>query len=99
MADTVDNDCPIKVVRRDIQINELMCFVGCKSRIMPQPQIIKLCCDFYETPTIQTATDVLMQTISLPDGDKQKSHRRTRIAETNMMNIVSILTILFNDII
>ena len=57
---------------------------------MPQPQIIKLCCDFYDTPTIQTAKDVLMQTISLPDGDKRKSRRSTGIVEMNMMDIISI---------
>ena len=81
--------CTVKTVRHDIQVNELLCFIRCKSKIMPNPQLSKLCCDFYDVPTIQTAKDVLLKNVSLPEGDKRKS-RRTKIAETNMQDIITM---------
>ena len=57
--------CTVKTVRHDIQVNELLCFIGCKSKIMPNPQLSKLCCDFYDVPTTQTAKDVLLKSVSL----------------------------------
>ena len=82
--------CTVKTVRHDIQVNELLCFIGCKSKIMPNPQLSKLCCDFYDVHTIHTAKDVLLMSVSLPEGDKRKSRRRTNIAETNMQDIITI---------
>ena len=82
--------CTVKTVRHDIQVNELLCFIGCKLKIMPNPQLSKLCCDFYDVPTIQTAKDVLLKSVSLPERDKRKSRRRTKIAETNMQDIITI---------
>ena len=91
MGDTENNDtCPIKIVRHDVQINELLCFVGSKSQIMANPQISKLCCDFYDISTIQTAKDVLLRSVSLPEGDKRKSRRRSKISQTNMQDIITI---------
>ena len=89
MGDNSD-DCPITITNNDVQINELLCFVACKSRIMPNPQISKLCCDFYSNSAIQEAKDMLLSSISLPEFDKRKTGRKTRIAETNMQDIITI---------
>ena len=89
MVDNSD-DCPITITNNDFQINELLCFVACKSRIMPNPQISKLCCDFYSNSAIQEAKDMLLSSTSLPEFDKRKTRRKTRIAETNMQDIITI---------
>ena len=57
---------------------------------MPNPQISKLCCDFYSNSAIQEAKDMLLSSISLPEFDKRKTRRKTRIAETNMQDIITI---------
>ena len=87
---TEGDDCPITITNHDVQINELLCFVGCKSRVMSNPQIPKLCCDFYAISTIQEAKDMLLGSISLPETDKRKTRRRTTVAKTNMQDIITI---------
>ena len=87
---TEGDDCPITITNHDVQINELLCFVGCKSRVMSNPQISKLCCDFYAISTIQEAKDMLLGSISLPETDKRKTRRRTTVAKTNMQDIITI---------
>ena len=90
MADPNGSGICICKVRWPVCHTELLCFIGYKSKIMPNPQLSKLCCDFYDVPTIQTAKDVLLKSVSLPEGDKRKSRRRTKIAETNMQDIITI---------
>ena len=85
-----DDACPITITNHDIQINELLRFVSCKSRVMSNPHISKLCCDFYTNTAIQEAKDVLLGNISLPESDKRKSRRKTKIAATNMQDIITI---------
>ena len=88
--DSDDDTCPITVTNHDVQINELLCFVICKSRVMSILQISKLCCDFYANSAIQEAKDVLLGSISMPETDKRISRRKTRIAETTMQDIITI---------
>ena len=88
--DSDDDTCPITVTNHDVQINELLCFVSCKSRVMSILQISKLCCDFYANSAIQEAKDVLLGSISMPETDKRKSRRKTRVAETTMQDIITI---------
>ena len=57
---------------------------------MPNPQLSKLCLDFNDVHTIPTAKDVLLKSVSHPEGDKWKSRRTTKIAETNMQDIITI---------
>ena len=85
-----DDACPITITNHDIQINELLSFVSCKSRVMSNPHISKLCSDFYTNTAIQEAKDVLLGSISLPESDKRKSRRKTKIAATNMQDIITI---------
>ena len=75
--DSDDDTCPITVTNHDVQINELLSFVSCNSRVMSILQISKLCCDFYDNSSIQEAKDVLLGSISMPENDKWKSRRKT----------------------
>ena len=91
MVDAVAADeCPIKVIREDVQVNELLCFVACKSNIITNAQLSKLCCDTYDESTIREAKDLLLKSVSLPNNDKRKTRRRTKVKTTNMQDILSI---------
>ena len=82
--------CTVTTVRHDIHVNELLCFIGHKSKIMPNSQLSKLSCDFYDGLSIQPAKKVLMMSVSLPEGEKRKSRRRSKIADTNMPDSITI---------
>ena len=91
MVDAVAADeCPIKVIREDVQVNELLCFVACKSNIITNAHLSKLCCDTYDESTIREAKDLLLKSVSLPNNDKRKTRRRTKVKTTNMQDILSI---------
>ena len=85
-----DEESPIKVIRRDVQINELLCFVMCKSKVLTNVHLSKLCCDTYDEQTIRSAKNMLLKCVSLPDNDKRKKRRRTKVKATMMQNIMSI---------
>ena len=44
----------------------------------------------HNNSAIQEAKDMLLSSISLPEFDKRKTRRKTRIAETNMQDIITI---------
>ena len=91
MANKVnDEESPIKVIWRDVHINELLCFVMCKSKVLTNVHLSKLCCDTYDEKTIRSAKDMLLKCVSIPDNDKRKKRRHTQVKATMMQDIMSI---------
>ena len=84
-----DEESAIKVIRHELQINELMCFVMCTSKVLTNVHLSKLCCDTYDEQTIRSAKDMLLKCVSLPDNNKHKKRRRTKVKATMMQDIMS----------
>ena len=98
MANEVnDEESPIKVIRHDVQINEFLCFVMCKSKVLTNVHLSKLCCDTCDEQTIRSAKDMLLKCVSLPDNDKRKKRRRTKVKATIMQDIMSIFYRMSSD--
>ena len=78
------------VVNKEPATNELLCFVSAKVGIMTFDSLKKLCTDFYDVPEIRKAKDILLSKVTLPDGDKRKTRRRSNLKDTIMKDIISI---------
>ena len=78
------------VVNKEPATNKLLCFVSAKVGIMTFDSLKKLCTDFYDVPEIRKAKDILLSKVTLPDGDKRKTRRRSNLKDTIMKDIISI---------
>ena len=78
------------VVNKEPATNELLCFVSAKVGIMTFDSLKKVCTDFYDVPEIRKAKDILLSKVTLPDGDKRKTRRRSNLKDTIMKDIISI---------
>ena len=78
------------VVNKEQATNELLCFVSAKIDIMTFDSLEKLCTDYYDIPKIRKAKDMLLSNVTLPDGDKRKTGRRSNLKDSIMKDIISI---------
>ena len=78
------------VVNREPTTNELLCFIRAKVDVMTFDSLKKLCTDYYHVAAIRKAKDILMSKVTLPDGDKRKTKRRSNLKDSIMKDIISI---------
>ena len=78
------------VVNREPTTNELLCFIRAKVDVMTFHSLKKLCTDYYDVAAIRKAKDMLMSKVTLPDGDKRKTKRRSNLKDSIMKDIISI---------
>ena len=62
----------------------------CKSKVLTNVNLSKLCCVTYDEQTIRSAKDMLLKCVSLPDNDKRKKRRGTKVKATMMQDIMLI---------
>ena len=78
-------------IQDDIIISDLLCFVANKIKIMPYDMLMKLCVDFYDAETIQTAKDTLYRTAFKPsEAPRNVKHRGDNKNASSMQDILNI---------
>ena len=70
-------------------VNELLCFVVDKSKLMPPDSIVQLCKSFYDDKTISKAKEILYKTINDPGRHRLIKRKGPKAPVDNMKDILN----------